>query len=65
MIGQYRGGTGSVGEDEDEAFKDSELLGVIGDVVALHPEKLLLFKLDLCGPGCRWVSVKIFASKLF
>lgn len=65
MIGQYRGGTGSVGEDEDKAFKDSEFLGVTGDVVALHPEKLLLFKLDLCGPGRRWVSVKIFASKLF
>ena len=53
MIGRYRGGTGTAGEDEDEAFKDSKLLGVIREAVALHPEKLQLFTLDLCGPGCR------------
>jgi len=65
VIGWYRGGAGTAGEDEDEACKDSKFLGVIREAVALHPEKLLLFKLDLCGPGCRWVSLKIFESKLF
>lgn len=31
--------------------RDSKLSGVIGEVVALHPEKLLLFKLHLVALG--------------
>lgn len=58
-------GTGTAGEEENEAFKDSKLLCVPGKAVALHPDKLWLFKWNLCGPVRRNVSLKIFDSELF
>lgn len=56
-------GTGTAGEDENEAFKDSKLLGVPGKAVALHADKLQLLKRNLCGPVRRNVSLKIFESE--
>lgn len=37
-------GTGTAGEDENEASKDSKLLSVPQKAVALHPDKLWIFK---------------------
>lgn len=65
MTGRYGGGTGTGGEHEDEAFKDSKLLGVIGEVVALHPEKLLLFKLDLVALGVHRFPGKYLSLNYF